>query len=96
MVNDAILYLQDPSYDLYGFYKVATRTASSEAGSAAACPANVQKFFKTIFSLANTRGGLQQINDGLQLCRNSTVASPSDVLALAQFVQFQWTNAVSD
>ena len=89
------VHLQDPSYDLYGFAKVATRTASSEAGSAAACPANVQKFFKTIFSLANTRGGFQQINDGLNLCRDSTVASSSDVTALAQFVQIQWQNAVS-
>ena len=54
--------LQDPSYDPYGFAKVATRTASSQAGAAAACPGNVQKFFQTIFDLGLSSSGLGQIN----------------------------------
>ena len=90
------LTLQDPSYDPYGFAKVATRTASSEGGSAAACPANVQKFFQTIFSLANTSDGLNQINTDMNLCSDSMVSSYDQVnQTLAQYVQDQWTTAVS-
>ena len=89
------MLVQDPSYDLYGYAKVATRTASSIGGAAAACPANVQAFFKTILSLGETPSGRQQINDGMSLCANSTLDSPSDVLALAQYVQSSWYLAVS-
>ncbi len=88
--------LQDPSYDPYGFAKVATRAASSEGGSAAACPANVQQFFQTIFSLANTPGGLEQINSDMNLCSDSMVTSHDMVNStLAQYVQMQWVSAVS-
>lgn len=88
--------MQDPSYDPYGFAKVATRTASSEAGSAAACAANVQKFFQTLFQLAPTRAGRVQINQDLKLCTNSMVTSTDQMnQTLAQFVQGQWVSAVS-
>ena len=55
-------FLQDPSYDPYGFAKAATRTASSQAGAAPACAGNVQKFFQTIFQLGVSSSGLNQIN----------------------------------
>ena len=55
-------FLQDPSYDPYGFAKVTTRTASSESGAAPACAGNVQKFFQTIFQLGQSSSGLDQIN----------------------------------
>lgn len=54
--------LQDPSYDPYGFAKVATRAASSQFGAAEACPANVQKFFRTIFRIGLGSSGIDQIN----------------------------------
>ncbi|DBA71821.1 TPA: hypothetical protein ACH3X2_010974 [Trebouxia sp. C0005] len=84
----------DPSYDPYGFAKVATRAASSEGGSADACPSNVQDFFQTIFSLANTLDGLNQINTDMQLCSDSQVSSYDQVNGtLAQYVQGQWVSA---
>lgn len=89
------LTLQDPSYDPYGFAKVATRTASSEGGSAAACPANVQKFFQTILSLGASASGRKTINTEMSLCSDSTVASDDDAQNLALYVQNQWTTAVS-
>ena len=88
--------LQDPSYDPYGFAKVATRAASSEGGSAAACPANVQKFFQTIMSLGTSASGRKTINTDMSLCSDSTLASDDDVLNLALYVQNQWTTAVSE
>ena len=88
--------MQDPSYDPYGFAKVATRTASSESGSAAACPGNVQKFFQTLFQLAKTKSGLDQINQDMSLCTDSLVTSVDQMNGtLAQFVQGQWVSAVS-
>ena len=91
-----LLVSQDPSYDPYGFAKVATRAASSERGSADACPANVQEFFQTIFSLANTSGGLNQINTDMNLCSDSMVSSYDQVnQTLAQYVQRQWVSAVT-
>lgn len=90
------LHLKDPSYDPYGFAKIATRTASSEAGSAAACPTNVHKFFTTLFARAQTPEGLEQINTDLNLCRNSEVQSYGDVNAtLAYYVLSSWVSAVS-
>ncbi|KAL0040914.1 hypothetical protein WJX79_009751 [Trebouxia sp. C0005] len=84
----------DPSYDPYGFAKIATRTASSEAGSAAACPTNVHKFFTTLFARAQTPEGLEQINTDLNLCRNSEVQSYGDVNAtLAYYVLSSWVSA---
>lgn len=83
----------DPSYDPYGFAKVATRAASSEGGSAAACPANVQKFFQTIMSLGTSASGRKTINTDMSLCSDSTLASDDDVLNLALYVQNQWTTA---
>lgn len=89
--------LQDPSYDPYGYAKVATRTASSEVGAAAACPANVQSFFKMLFTMATTKSGLQQINTQLSLCSDSQMQTADDVnTTLASFVRIAWTNAVSD
>jgi len=88
--------LQDPSYDPYGFAKVATRAASSEGGSAAACPANVQKFFQTILSLGATASGRKTINSDMSLCSDSTLASDDDVQNLALYVQDQWSTAVSE
>ena len=88
--------MQDPSYDPYGYAKVATRTASSEVGAAAACPANVQAFFKTLFTMAETESGLQDINTQLSLCDDSLVKTANDVnFTLASFVRIAWTNAVS-
>ncbi len=88
--------MQDPSYDPYGFAKVATRAASSEGGSADACPSNVQDFFQTIFSLANTSDGLNQINTDMNLCSDSAVSSYDQVnQTLAQYVQMQWVSAVT-
>lgn len=88
--------LQDPSYDPYGFAKVATRTASSLAGSAAACPANVQSFFKTIFAMAQTQSGLDDLNTQLNLCDSSKMRTATDVNAtLATYVLYQWVSAVS-
>lgn len=86
--------LQDPSYDPYGFAKVATRAASSEGGSAAACPANVQKFFSTILSLGSSATGRKQISTDMSLCSDSTLASDDDAQTLALYVQNQWTTAV--
>ena len=91
-----LLVSQDPSYDPYGFAKVATRAASSEGGSADACPSNVQDFFQTIFSLANTSDGLNQINTDMHLCSDSMVSSYDQVnQTLAQYVQMQWVSAVT-
>ena len=89
------LLLQDPSYDPYAFAKVATRSASSEGGSAPACAANVRKFFQTIMSDNHTTSGLQQINNAMSLCSESQVESASDVLVLANYVLYQWVSAVS-
>ncbi len=89
------LSLQDPSYDPYGFAKVATRTASSEGGAAANCPTNVRKFFQTLSSLSDTTTGLKQINNDMSLCSDSKVESADDVGTLAQYVQTQWVTAVS-
>lgn len=90
------LLLQDPSYDPYGFAKVATRTASSLAGAADACPGLVQKFFQTIFQLAESSSGLDQINQDMSLCSHSVVTSRDQVnQTLAQNVQGQWAQAVS-
>ncbi|KAL0041038.1 hypothetical protein WJX77_002934 [Trebouxia sp. C0004] len=63
----------DPSYDLHGYAKVATIAASSEMGSAAACPENVQNFFKNLFALAKNSSGLDQINTDVKLCPDSLV-----------------------
>lgn len=88
--------MQDPSYDPYGYAKVATRTASSQAGAAPACSRNVQKFFQTIFQLGQSPSGLDQINQEMSLCSNSLVTSYTDVnSSLAGWVQYRWINAVS-
>ena len=125
--------VQDPSYDPYGYAKVATRAASAEGGAAAACAGkhvlcssqctgpvlpvrmclchsipehannhkcaaaeNVQKFFQAIFSLAKTADGLAQINEGMNLCRDSMVTTHDQVNAsLASYVQSQWVSGVS-
>lgn len=87
--------VQDPSYDPYGYAKVATRTASSVVGAPASCPANVQAFFKTLFTMAETDSGLQDINTQLSLCSDSQVKTADDVnQTLASFVRIAWTNAV--
>ena len=86
--------LQDPSYDPYGFAKVATFAASSEGGSAAACPTNVQKFFSTMLSLGSSASGRKTINTDMSLCSDSTLASDDDAQNLALYVQNQWTTAV--
>jgi len=87
--------VQDPSYDPYGYAKVATRAASSEMGSAAACPDNVQKFFKTLFALAKNSSGLDQINADMKLCPDSMVKTYDQVnQTLAAFIQSAWTSAV--
>lgn len=83
----------DPSYDPYAFGKVATRSASTEGGSAAACAGNVRKFFQTIMSDNHTTSGYQQINNAMSLCSDSQMGSASDVLALANYVLFQWVSA---
>lgn len=91
-----MVVVQDPSFDPYGFAKVATRTASSLAGAAAACPSNVQAFFKTIFAMATTASGLQDINAQLNLCEDAKMTSADDVKSrLAAYVRVMWTNAVS-
>ena len=87
--------VQDPSYDPYGFAKVATRAASTEGGAAAACASNVRKFFQTVISMNSTRSGLSQINQGLNLCSDSQVSSTDDVGDLTNYVSFQWVSAVS-
>ena len=89
------MLMQDPSYDPYAFSKVATRSASTEGGSAAACAGNVRKFFQTIMSDNHTTSGYQQINNAMSLCSDSQMGSASDVLALANYVLFQWISAVS-
>lgn len=90
------LSVQDPSYDPYGYAKVVTRAASSIGGSTAACPGNVQKFFKTLFDLAKTQDGFQQINTAMSLCDGATVDSYDAVnQSLAQTLSSQWTQAVS-
>ena len=95
-MNDVCACLQDPSYDIFGFAKIATRTASAEAGAAAACPANVQKFFSTLFARAQTDSGLQQINADLNLCQDAYVSSYADVnRTLAAYVQNTWVSGVS-
>jgi len=87
--------VQDPSYDPYGFAKVATRAASSEMGSAAACPENVQNFFKMLFALAKNSSGLNQINTDMNLCPDSMVKTYDQVnQTLAAFIQSAWTTAV--
>ncbi|DBA73483.1 TPA: hypothetical protein ACH3X1_011511 [Trebouxia sp. C0004] len=40
-------------------------------GSAAACPENVQNFFKNLFALAKNSSGLDQINTDVKLCPDS-------------------------
>ena len=86
--------MQDPGYDPYARSKIVTRAASSEGGSAAACPANVQKFFKTLLSLGSHAPGLRQINNEMRLCPGSTVASQDHVLDLASRIQIAWGGAV--
>lgn len=89
-------YLQDPSYDIFGYAKIATRTASRQAGSAAACPANVQKFFATLFKRAQNSAGLDLINTDLSLCPNSYVGSYTQVNhTLAEYFQNLWVSGVS-
>lgn len=89
-------FVQDPSYDAYGYAKVATRTASSLAGAAAACPVNVQNFFKTIFAMAKTASGLQDLNKQLIICEGSEIKTAEDVNStLAAYVRHMWTRAVS-
>ena len=85
---------QDPSYDPYSFAKVATRTASTEGGAAAACASNVRKFFQTVISMNSTKSGLNQINQGLNLCSDSQVESTADVGVLTNYVSYQWVSAV--
>lgn len=88
--------LQDPSYDPFGFAKTATRTASSQAGAAAACPANVQKFFATLFARARSPAGLDLINKDLNLCPESYVDSYTQVnQTLAKYFQDLWVSGVS-
>ena len=88
--------LQDPSYDIFGYAKIATRTASSQAGSAAACPANVQKFFATLFHRAQSSAGLDLINTDLSLCPKSYVGSYTQVnQTLAKYFQGLWVSGVS-
>lgn len=88
--------MQDPSYDPYGYGKVATRTASSLAGSAAACPGNVQNFFKTIFAMATTPSGITDLNTQLGLCNDSKLKTAAEVNAtLATYVLYTWIGAVS-
>lgn len=88
--------MQDPSYDIFGYAKIATRTASNQAGSAAACPANVQKFFATLFTRAQNSAGLYLINTDLSLCRESYVGSYTQVnQTLAKFFQNLWVSGVS-
>lgn len=85
----------DPSYDPSGYAKVATRTASSLAGAAAACPVNVQNWFKMLFSMAATSSGIEQINTQLKLCSDSLMQSATDVnFTLASAVRIAWTNGV--
>ena len=87
--------MQDPSYDPYGYYKAATRAATVEGGAASACAPNVQKFFQTVFDLARTSSGLDQINDNMNLCDDSQVHSYDDVnQTLAAYVTLQWAMAV--
>ena len=86
--------MQDPSYDAFGFAKIATCTASSQAGCASVCPANVQKFFSTLFSRAETLSGRSQISTDLNLCQNEE--SYQDVnQTLAAFIQNAWVTGVS-
>lgn len=88
--------VQDPSYDPFGFAKIATRTASSQAGAAAACPANVQKFFATLFARAQSPAGLDLINSDLNLCPESHVGSYTQVNeTLAKYFQDLWVSGVS-
>lgn len=97
-VNACFLFghVQDPSYDLFGFAKIATRTASSQAGAAAACPTNVQKFFVTLFARAQSPAGLELINTDLNLCLKSHVGSYTQVnQTLAKYFQNLWVSGVS-
>ncbi|DBB05210.1 hypothetical protein WJX82_009396 [Trebouxia sp. C0006] len=80
----------DPSFDPYAFAKVATRTASSEAGSAAACPRNVQSFFKELFALSNNSTGVELINQHMKLCSDSKLKSAQDTSGLASFLGELW------
>ena len=88
--------LQDPSFNPFGYARLATRAASSEGGAAAACPSNVQNFFKTIFSMGNSSQGIQQIHQQLHLCRSSLpISSYNDVNStLAPFFRVLWTVGV--
>jgi len=85
-----LIWVQDPSFDPYAFAKVATRTASSEAGSAAACPLNVQNFFKELFALANNSTGIKTINHHMKLCSDSALKSAQDAPSLATFLGQLW------
>lgn len=88
--------LQDPSFNPFGYARLATRAASSEGGAAAACPTNVQSFFKTIFSMGNSSQGIQRIHQQLNLCRSSLpINSYNDVNStLAPFFRVLWTVGV--
>ena len=90
-----LIWLQDPSFDPYAFAKVATRTASSEAGSAAACSLNVQNFFKELFALSNNSTGTKTINHHMKLCSDSDVKSAQDTPSLAGFLVQLWIIGVS-
>lgn len=88
--------MQDPSYDIFGYAKIATWTASSQAGSAAACPANVQKFFATLFNTAQNPAGVDLINTDLSLCPESYVGSYTQVnQTLAKYFLDLWVSGVS-
>ena len=89
------IWLQDASFDPYAFAKVATRTASSEAGSAAACPRNVQSFFKELFALSNNSTGVELINQHMKLCSDSKLKSAQDTSGLASFLGELWVIGVS-
>ena len=90
-----LIRVQDPSFDPYAFAKVATRTASSEAGSAAACPLNVQNFFKELFALSNNSTGIKTINHHMKLCSDSDLKSAQDAPSLANFLGYLWVVGVS-
>jgi len=90
-----LIWVQDPSFDPYAFAKVAIRTASSEAGSAAACPLNVQNFFKELFALSNNSTGIKTINHHMKLCSDSDLKSAQDAPSLANFLGNLWVVGVS-
>ncbi len=58
-----------------------TRDATAAAGSAAACSGNVRAAWQTMFSLASTAQGLQQLSSLFSTCQPLRTLSDVNLLA---------------